>query len=193
VKRSLLIALLVVFGASVAFAQPGSIGLFADPTLSECNIGIPPAGMLHVYVGHVFTASTASQFAVDYSGLTSPGNIILSETPTAPIVAIGTSTILDDGIGISLAYGQCLVGSHMILDLQFWISFLVPPCTYLAILPDPAVTPTPAIRSADCTQPNPINEFPTGGEAIASWDPDLCNCSVPVEETTWGGIKALYQ
>jgi hypothetical protein len=198
VKRSIFVALGLLIFAGTAFARPGHIGLFADPTLAECNIGIPPSGIIHVYVGHVNMESSASQFCVDYQGLMVGANLFLSETPTAPILAIGTSDCNDrhDRIGISLAYGQCLVGSHMILDLQFFIQSPVALCTCVGVLPDPAFDPPlGAIASASCDTP-PVYEFPTGGTAIANYDWDLCPscfCTVPVAESTWGGIKALYR
>jgi hypothetical protein len=192
-KRSVLIAFLMVLGASVAFAQPGSIGLFADPTLAECNVGIPPSGIIHIYAGHVNMTSSASQFCVDYSALIVAPNIFLSETATSPFLAIGTSRCDEvPAEGISIAYGTCQSGSVMILDIQFFIQGPVAPCSYLSVLPDPVAPIAGEVLSANCATP-PLFEIATGGQAIANWSDPECICSVPVAESTWGGIKALYQ
>jgi len=47
------------------------------------------------------------------------------------------------------------------------------------------------ILAVDCSNPG-VLIFPTGDRGIANQN-QSCMCSVPVEETTWGQIKAQYQ
>ena len=51
-KKSLLLALIVLCSASLAFAQlPGAVGLFADNGGVSCNV-IDTPGISYVYVIH---------------------------------------------------------------------------------------------------------------------------------------------
>ena len=134
-KRSVLIALLVVFAASSAFAQPGTIGLFSDAAGTSCNI--TASVVTNAYVLHRFFEAEASQFLVDYQDLinTDALNTFLSETVTAPFLSIGTAAT-----GISITYGgTCQSGDLMILTVGFLLQNIpaIPNCTYLSILPDP--------------------------------------------------------
>jgi hypothetical protein len=46
----------------------------------------------------------------------------------------------------------------------------------------------PGVRAVDCAENSVII---TGGQARVNPD-GTCQCAVPVNETTWGNIKALY-
>ena len=194
-KRSVLIALVVVLSAGFAQAQPaGSVDIFSDAAMTDCNINMPAApGIFSVYVAHTNFGASALQFAVDYTGLTNAGLMFLSETVTPPFLFIGTAAT-----GISIAYGSCQGGAAMtVLTLSFFYQLVDPPdCTYLSILPDPNFVDNegnayPAIASVECVTGDFL--FPTGGQAIAMPVPGQCECNTPVEESTWGGVKALYQ
>jgi hypothetical protein len=183
-KRALLLSVCLLVVASIAFAQPGSIGLFADPGGTSCNVTDAAPGLLLVYVVHVLSpGATASQFAVAWD----PCFLVtyLSEAVTPPYIGIGNSQA-----GIAIAYGSCIPSPAMILTLQFFGSGITSPCCFMHVIADPTATP-PGIYVTDCASP-PNLLTATGGEAIVNPDPS-CNCNVPVEETSWGQIKSLYQ
>ena len=60
----------------------------------------------------------------------------------------------------------------------------------MSIIPDPSA-PSGEIEGVDCMEPA-NKTFPTGGGGRINSD-QTCDCNVPVEDTTWGGIKALYK
>jgi len=175
----------------MAFAQAGSVDIFSDVGLSNCNVVPPPAGIFSIYVAHTNFGGSAVQFAVDYTGL-SDNMMFLSETVTPPFLFIGTAAT-----GISIAYGGCQSGTVMVLNISFFSQGqVIPECTYLTIEPDPNFVDNsgnayPAIASVECVTGDFL--FPTGGVAIVNPVPGTCDCSTPVEESTWGGVKALYQ
>ena len=182
-KRSVLIAFVIVCSASMAFAQAGSIGVFADAGATDCNI-VDGASLVTVFFVHVnTTGATASQWMLDLGGLpwTHLGDIM--QAPTV----IGTSVG-----GISLGYGGCRQAPYLMGQANFFGSS-APACSRIQIVADP-LAPTGGIEGVDCLLPpdGPNKNIPTGGTAIVNSNGE-CLCNVPVEESTWGGIKALYQ
>jgi hypothetical protein len=178
-KRLLLIALCFVCASSMAFAQwPGSIGAFGDAGATDCNI-TDTGSLVEVHIVHVYAIDVAaSEFMLDVSATnwTHMGDTWDFD------VYIGTPLT-----GASVAYEDCLDGPIHLVTVNFW-GTSAPSCTYIRIVPDPLAV-TGEIEAVDCDY-NRI--FPTGGRAIVNVN-DNCRCCVPVEETTWGGVKALYR
>jgi hypothetical protein len=175
-KRSVLIALVVVFSASMAFAQAGSIGIYADNTASSCDI--VAAGFAQIHSFHMNApGATGSQWKLDHPvAWTHFGDIW--EFPTI----IGNSSA-----GVSIGYGACLA-SPIYLGVSNYGASGDPACTFISVIPDPTSL-SGQIEGVDCAA---NKTFPTGGAAYVNGD-GSCPCNVPVEETTWGGVKALYQ
>lgn len=185
-KRALLLSVCLLVVASMAFAQTGSIGLFADPGATSCDVYDAAAGLVLVYVVHVFTpGATASQFMVTGSGTMT----YLSEAVTAPFIKIGTCAG-PGATGCAIAYGACVGSPNMILTLQYFASGTTPACDLIQVVADPSATP-PGIYVTDCADP-PLLLTATGGTAIVN-PVEGCFCNVPVEETSWGQIKSLYR
>ena len=182
-KRSLLIALCVVFCSSMAFAQAGSIGVFADPGATVCEAPDMP-GLLTLYVVHNWTpGSTASQWKMDMG---STVLTFLGETYPFPTVIGNTQ------VGISIAYGGCFTGPILLATINFFANGISPICSYITVVPDP-LAPSGNIEVVDCAVPA-AKSFGTGGQFIINPDPSTgCTCAWPVQESTWGGVKALYQ
>ena len=178
-KKALLLTICLMFAASMAFAQPGNLGVFADPTGLSCTL--TPATTT-VYVVHINTAAaTACQFA-----LAAPTGLVHVATVG------GTGTLLlgnaQDGAGV--AYGSCR-GGPIYVAMVIYAGAVVTPCDLITVVDDPTANP-PGIWMADCTSPDPVQfAITTGGSAIFS--DGTCDCNVPVEDTSWGQIKSLYQ
>lgn len=180
-KRSLLLTLAMLCIAGMAFAQAGSLTIAADPGGTNCNLADTTPGLCTYYVVHVNTpGATASQFYAPQPACMLA--VYLSDGAVYP-VTIGSSQT-----GVAIGYGACLPGPNNVLMINYFCQGLTPPCCYYPILPDPAL-PSGNIEVVDCQ--NQLL-FATGGEGIVNSN-QTCNCSVPVEETTWGGIKSLYQ
>jgi hypothetical protein len=91
--------------------------------------------------------------------------------------------------GVSVAYGSCFVGPIALGSINFF-GAAVPGCSMISIVADPN-SPSGEIEGVDC-QVVPEKTFPTGGAGRVNSD-QTCDCNVPVQDTTWGGIKALYK
>jgi hypothetical protein len=179
-KRSVLIAIALISIASLAFAQAGSIGLFADPGGTACTF-TDTGSLVQVYYFHLnVPGATASQWRLDLGGL--PW-VHLGDTMNFPTV-IGTSIG-----GISIGYGGCFP-APIALGVSNFFGSVAPTCSMISIVADPASL-SGEIEGVDCGTPA-LKVFPTGGSGYVNADAS-CECNIPVEETTWGGVKALYQ
>jgi hypothetical protein len=172
----------------MAFAQPpGSIGVFADPGATNCDIYDTVAGLITTYVVHVFTpGATASQFKLDCT----------TWNPTGFWTHLGetyayTSVLGNTQIGVAIAYGACIPGPNLLATVNWFGSGLATPCSFCQIVADPTAVP-PGIYVADCADP-PNVVTATGGDVVINPVPPDCVCDVPAEETSWGQLKALYK
>jgi hypothetical protein len=174
------LASIILLLAGAASAQlPGSIGIFADAGGTDCNLA-DTGSLVIVYVLHVHTdGATASQFRIDISGT---GWTWMGDN--WPWTVIGNSIV-----GVSYGYSTCQSGSIYLGSVNF-LGTNVAPCTHISVEADPMAL-SGQIEAIDCSDP-PVKFFPTGGHAIVNQTPE-CMCSVPVESTTWGGVKALYR
>lgn len=180
-KRLLLFTFCALLIAGLAFGQAGSIMIFSDPAFSDCNISDFVPTLVTTYVVHMYTTgATASQFRIE-----SPCNfmVYLGETYIFPTVIGNTQ------VGVSIAYGSCHVGPIHLVTISWFAQGITPPCCLMSVVEDPGAL-SGQIEAVDCAQ---FKFFPTGGQAIINGQPNECWCSVPVQETTWGRVKAMYR
>jgi len=121
----------------------GAIGVFADPAGTDPNI-VDTGSMVTVYVIHkVENGAMASEFKVEPpEGWTWSG----SQTP---FLSIG-----DVRYGVSLAYGECQIGSVHIMTVSYMSPGNTPPGSTFQVLPHFQL---PSINVVDC-QDNMYND-----------------------------------
>ncbi|UCH84511.1 MAG: hypothetical protein JSW50_02120 [Candidatus Latescibacterota bacterium] len=179
-KKALLLTLVLVVSASMAFAQAGSVGLFADPGGVNCNVTDIP-GLLPIFAVHVYHAgATACQFSAPVPACMIAA-IWLSDTAVFPVTVGNSQT------GVAIGYGLCQGAPTHVLTINVFAQGLSAPCCVYPVLPDPNV-PSGQVEVVDCN--NSLLQA-TGGVAIINSTPN-CNCDVPTEDTTWGKVKSLY-
>ena len=181
-KKTLLFTLVLMLSASMAFAQGGSIGVFADAAGTSCNLIDGAVGLLSFYVVHTLTpGASASQFYAPMPACMVAATYLSDGSVFA--VTIGNS---QDGVAIG--YGACLVAPIHVLTINFFGGGATTPCCYYGVFPDPLVA-SGQIEVVDCAE-NLL--FATGGIGIVNGDATcLCN-NVPTRDTTWGQVKALF-
>jgi hypothetical protein len=180
-KKTLLITLVLMVSASMAFAQGGSIGIFGDTGGTSCNITDAAPGLLSIYLVHVNTpGATASQFAAPTPACMVGAQYLSQASPFA--VVIGNSQT-----GVAIGYGACYTGPVLVLTLSYFAGGTSSPCCYFQVVPDPLV-PSGQIEVVDCAE-NLL--FATGGVGIVNADA-TCLCDVPTQDTTWGKVKSLF-
>jgi len=185
-RRLLILTIAVLMCAGVAMAQGGFIGLYADAAGTECNVYDLPTMVVEIYVVHQFApGATASEFKV--SPVDGANMTWLSDSVWSPFLHLGNSQD-----GISIAYRTCYSSPINILTITYLAQGLSATCSSYRVVPDPTAYPAGEIWMTDCASPTP-NLLPAGGGLIYVNPNASCTCIIPVEDTTWGGIKALYQ
>ncbi len=181
-KRVLLLAVVIVSAAGTAFAQGGTIGVYADPQGMNPCLNDKTAGLTSYYIVHVYTAgATACQFSAPKPACMQA--LWLSDTGAFPVTVGNTQT------GMSVAYGACRLGPIHVTTVNFFSQGSTPPCCHYPVLPDPYV-PSGRIEVSNCAFQV---VYATGGHSVVNEDRALCSvCSIPVEETTWGRVKTLF-
>ncbi len=188
-KRMLLTVLCVTVLASPAFAQWGNIAVFEDDQGLSCSITDNVSGLKHVFILHVNNQQgvKGSAFMIQETA----GSTLqwLSATP------LGTPTFLVIGDahaapGIIVAYAQCIATpSFPILDCSYFAAGTSAACSRIQIVPAPN-TAQGEVLVIDCSDAEQVQ--PQNGQAIINED-GTCMCNVPVQESTWGKVKALYR
>ncbi len=182
-KKVLLLVLPLLLCAAAAFGQAGSVGIFADPQGVGCALGDPAAAVTSYYVVHVYASGvTAAQFSAPKPACFTAA--YLSDTAIYPV------TIGNSQVGISMGYGACLSSPIHVLTINYLTAGTTPPCCEYPVLPDPNASPAPGIWTVDCD----FNVLAAGGRAgVINMTPDcMCVGATPVEDSTWGRVKALY-
>jgi hypothetical protein len=183
-KKILLLTMAVICVSSLAYGQTqmGSIDIFADAAHTSCNITVPDADLFQVFVYHtnVITGSTASAWSIDHPAtFTNVGEV-------SPF----TLKVGNSDTGVSFSYEQCKTGTFLLLTVSYFGIAPTATCGLMTIIGDPNST-TGGVEIVDCAPFPGRTSWEQAGQARLN--PDVtCMCSVPVEETTWGGIKALY-
>ncbi len=184
-KKVLLMTVVLMSCAGSAMAD--YISVFTDPGGGSCALGTlaPAPGVNAFYIIHKFNAdgAAASQFKVNDT------TTLFATSQTTTFLSIGTWNT-----DLSLAYGGCLTGDIALMTLNFlWFGSPITGCaSFLEIAPAPT-SPLPgdvATVECDFETLTPAN----GGRAFVTTDGlALQCCPFAAEESTWGGIKALYR
>jgi hypothetical protein len=182
VRTRVTVGLFVFIWLVAGLAYGDTIGLYADNIGTNCNIAESPT-LTYVYVVHVSSGgATASEFMAPkpacWTGATWIQDIEVYGMP-------GNSQT-----GKSIGYGACLIGTIHILTIVYFSQGLAEPCCVYPVLAVPW-SPGGQLLVADCD----FNAVPAIGlTATVNGNATCpCGCPVPVEETTWGAVKALYE
>jgi hypothetical protein len=186
-KKVLLMTLaMLMVCSSIALAD--HIGVYEDQLGTDCVktsfAAFPNPNSM--YIVHKFNpGSTASQFKVnDTTGF-------IASSQTTPYLSIGTWNV-----DLSLAYGGCVVGDHVLMTLNFFV--IAPPAScsaQLAIVPAPGSPIPGSVALVDCAVPSGNLKPASAGSMYFldnCIDPSACNPTA-TSSKTWGGVKALYR
>lgn len=170
--------------ATPARGQAGQINVFVDSLYTQCwHYEGYASYLIQVYVVHQNTpAATGCRFKLKPHWLSWT---YLSETSSFEVTG-NTRT------GITVNYGTCLSSNVLITKVLYLRDYRSLDCASLTAVADPAA-PSGTIEVYDCSgntlvggaQPLVVNP---GGWDCWVW----CN-TIPVEESTWGRLKALYE
>jgi len=180
-KKALLLTAVMIFGATAAFGQAGTVGLYSDPVGSDCHLPDLTAGLNPYFAVHTNTAgATAVQFSAPMPGCYTAG-LWLSDTPVYGV------TLGNSQIGVAIGYGICVPGPNHVLTINIFGQGLGGTCCAWSVVPDPNV-PSGQIEVVDCAAQL---LFGAGFTSYVNGN-DTCPCTVATEESTWGQVKSIY-
>jgi len=181
-------AFVLMLGASVALAADppgGKIGMFADQAGTNCSITDTAPGLLPIYVVHIVDAgATAIQYiAAKPACMTST---YLSDTNPFGV------TIGNSQTGVSVGYGTCRSGAIHCQTISYFASGTTPACCVYTVHCDPLGVDQCASGLVDIVDCDFGTGLAKGRSGVINQNAS-CDCAtVPVEETSWGQIKSLY-
>jgi hypothetical protein len=177
-KTVLLLTLILLLGVTMTIAQGynGAIGIFADPGGNSVYLSGAP-GVRTYYFLHVnAVGATASQWAAPH-----PSCMTATRLADVPVFAINLG---NTETGVTIGYGACKTGSFHIMTVMYQVTAATD-CCFWSVVADPNL-PSGRIEIPDCE----FNlTYGSGGQGIINPNP---TCTGPIEDTTWGGVKALY-
>jgi hypothetical protein len=167
-KKVLLLTLAVLMISNVAMAD--HIGYYSDCSGGSCLLA--PGFSTTSAIVHKFSyGATYSRWKV----VLPTGSSLFSFTTQNAYPSIGVP-----GSDLSVAYGQCNVGSWCVGTLVAQLAN--------GVARVEAADGQLTVLWADCN----FGEFPgTGGSAWVGGTPDCGD--IATEQSTWGGVKALYR
>lgn len=174
----------ILLGAGLAYGD--TIGLYADPSGTSCNITVtPPFTLTYVYVVHVAPGGAVASEFMAPKPVCGTGATWIGDQEQFPCL-IGCG---DSQTGKTIGYGLCLVGSIHVTTIVYFNLGSSEACCPYPVLPHPN-SPGGKVQVADCN----YNIVPAVGLMAMVNGNATCPCGypVPVEETTWGRIKSLY-
>lgn len=186
-KRGLLLCMVVLLSAGVVFAQlpGGAVGVYSNDLGTSCNF-TDGGGLVSFYLYHLASpGATAIEFILDLTGFTFGMHL----GDTCPF-------LLKQGsfhTGVSIAYQACLSANVYLGVTNFLGSGSTPTCHTIFV----KAHPIPSVPGAL----NPIavgcpSGFLNVSGSYGKFNNDgscACTGSVPVNESSWGQIKSLYQ
>lgn len=176
------VALLSVAVSAFAQAPTPNVTVYFDDQYNNTQANCPSDPLGTVFGNLYVVANNFNQFinAIEYKIIYPPELAFLGDNPTSPLV-IGNSPA-----GISIAWALPQNGFGPVLCQTPAILWLCQNC---------ASTDIPVV-----VVPNPLNidgkvqgtSWPNNNKIDAVGMTSLICATVPAEDTTWGGIKALY-
>ena len=180
----------MAFGAGSASAQ--SIGIFADLGSASCNITAAPFGAVNFYINVVGSGAlvtggvTGAEFQVlhDFEA----GTILTPAANAASNVALGNPMTG----GCNIAFPACQNGVSINL-YSVQLVFLQNTNITASMIVDAHTTPSNVNFACSlvnlCDGPVFTAVCLSGGEAFVNGSD---NCTVAVEDVTWGEVKNLF-
>ena len=161
-----------------------------------CVLPYNNPGLKNVYIRLTFNSgATAARFRVEPG----PGVTMTYASESSPYTSVGYALA-----GISICFGSCLTGEPLIATVTFMAYGTDTPCSEIRIVPHPDAQTVEVEKcngSTVAAYAQGLGIDPPPG-AIPCYCPTTrlfpgtplpFGCTVPVEDTTWGRVKALYR
>lgn len=171
---------LAALGAGMVNAQMPYIAVYFDEALTQQTTGCPGAGVIgtwYVAAKDFDTMLSGAEFAIQY-----PAAVTFLKDENTPPVTFGNTAS-----GISMGFPVAQKGGFPVLLCTPQVVWNCDSCMDQYINNTVKVVANPHTGFLGCTDYPWFNMIPCAG--LTAY---ICLIVVPVEETTWGSVKALY-
>jgi len=152
----------------------GKILIFSDAGFTDSTLSDNAPRIANLFIVHTdFDGATAVRFMT----VASPGFTGVWLGETSSFTRVGKSTT-----GISVGYGACITTPALVLTVSYQFFGTSSACSQLSIAPETGFLHALCFSGGGC-----FSDLPCQGLGSLH-----VNCTVPVESTTWGRVKALY-
>jgi hypothetical protein len=188
---ALLLLAVVAIPMRGAHAQFGGFLFVAtDETGTSRELTDDAVGLCTVYIVHQgFANDPNPQFAGSRFRVENNGFLGTYLGDAQPYPTLGSSQT-----GVSISYNACLAQPGVILEVIYLCEGRSG-CTSVTLAPDPAAV-SGQIEVYDCGAellgPPVVGELCVNGVLVPDDFIGYCDCPLPVENVTWGKIKAIY-
>ena len=172
----LLVAGLMASAPTARAQNDGAILLFSDSEYTSCSIVDLADEEYTIYIVHVdFSGVMGCDFAI------ANGSELVYTGENIPWLSIGNTRF-----GLGVVYEACLTGQILVGTVTYVGTGGSSSCSYMSVVP----SGLGEVEAINCV---PERIIASRGELVVNPDA-TCPCEpiVPVEETSWGRIKALY-
>jgi hypothetical protein len=190
-------ALLLLLGIPEIAEAQYTVEASAEEYQYNCQLGNTQPGIVQtIYIRQTFNVgSTAARFKVTLE----PGveMTYLSETHPFPSTAGDTQT------GISVCFGECLLGNQILATINYMTTGAGPLCGKILIVPHPNAENVDVLQCDGSPISAYIRDLHVVGPGWAGGCPgvhrfggvsEVFDCvRLAVQQTTWGAVKALYR
>ena len=185
-KRILLLTVAMLACASLAFAQGGTIGVFADNAGTNCSL-TATAFSTAAFIVHFNSTVKGVQFKAP-EPMCFTGWTLLSAGVNSSAVPVG-----DFRNGLAMGFANCQASPLLCVSLTYYDiagggqgGGSATACCEWPVL---ASAESGLIEIVDCSD---ALVYGTGQSGIFA-SSDLCPCGIsPTENSTWGKVKSLY-
>ena len=177
-KKLGLMALLIAAAAGPALAVQ-SIGIYEDAAGLDCEIADPGGGVMKtIYIVHTIDVqpTVGSSWTLEWD----PGMTMVFVDDSSLYYKVGNARD-----GVQLSYYTCQSGTLLIDSVTMLSSGTSTPCSHFRLGPHP----TQGRVIVYCNFSYGLFD---AHDAIVNGN-GTCSCSVGIEATTWGSVKALYR
>ncbi len=191
-NRRLLVVLsvvIVVCGATTASAQLPRVGLYSNANASNCSLTDVAPGYFQVFV---VAQNIPDVVGIEFQVVAGPGFTATLVGELCPLPPF-PSVIGDAFSGLVLALGNCYNPPIHVYTLTFQGFGTSDACANLALASHPDRLDG-HIRAVDCSFNAVLIQQSSTDMFLLNPDGSCNSCGfpVPVEHTTWGAVKALY-
>ena len=189
-KSTLIFLVLVVCSDFAAAQHGGQLELWADELRSSCEIVESSSGITKIHMFHMgnITAASMEHFTVPVPQCWVGATWVADEL--APGLIVGMGNTQETLFGMVISYGGCRDVPVYLGHISIATTGQSMQCCDLAVIPP---SQHPQMTTLECATPVVVWLVGARDAIVNATSECPCDATVPVQDSTWSLIKALFQ